>query len=153
MSDSVQLDQQVAHRWFAVDCFNRVWALIDKPSRTIAEDEAMVLTALASLWHWSQRDDCTDQNLSIGHWLAARVFALVGQGENAMRHARRSLEYAADLSPFYVGYAHEAIARAARTLGESGIYQDHLTQARRYAAKVEDAAERKLLEDDLQSLG
>lgn len=111
----------------------------------------MILSALASLWHWMQRPDCTRQNLSIGHWQASRVYALVGQGENALRHARRSLEYADGLSPFYVGYAHEALVRAARILGDRTLAADHLAAAQACAAKVADAEERKMLEDDLGS--
>ena len=88
MSDdsAAPLDLPSAHRHFSVDCFNRTWDFIDKPERSAEDDEAMVLCTLASLWHWTQRADCTDQNRSIGHWQASRVYALIGQGDNARRH-------------------------------------------------------------------
>jgi hypothetical protein len=127
--------------------------LIERSPRAAAEDEAMVLAALASLWHWTQRADCTQQNLSIGHWLASRAYALVGQGESAMRHANRSLEYATGLPPFFVGYAHEAIARAALTLDDLPKLHEHLAKARQCASAVSEVDDRKLLEDDLHLLG
>jgi hypothetical protein len=149
---SAELDAASAHRHFSTDCFNRAWALIEKPDRSAAETEAMVLCALASLWHWTQRPDCTARNLSIGHWQVSRVYALAGQGDNAMRHARRSLELAEGAPPFYVGYGHEAVARAAHVSGDRRLLSEHLHQARRCAAAVSDAEERELLERDLQSL-
>jgi hypothetical protein len=147
-----EFDARSAHRHFSADCFNRAWTLVEKPDRSAAETEAMVLCALASLWHWTQRPDCTDRNLSIGHWQVSRVYALAGQGENALRHARRSLALADGAPPFYVGYAHEAVARAARALGDRALLVDHLNEARRCAAAVTDAEERRPLEQDLQTL-
>lgn len=147
-----KLDVQLAHQHFSADCFNRTWTLIEKADRTGADTEAMVLCALASLWHWTQRPDCTNQNFLIGHWQVSRVYALAGQGENAMRHARHSLRLAEGSPPFYVGYAHEAIARAALALDDHERFADHLSQARRCAEEVTDAQERQWLKNDLKPL-
>ena len=112
----------------------------------------MILCALASLWHWMQRSDVTDRNLSIGHWQVSRAFALSGQGENSMRHGEHSLAYAKELSPFYLGYAHEAIARAAGLLNDEASFRTHLQNAQDLAAKVEDQEERSALDADLHAL-
>lgn len=146
------IDVDLAHRHFSVDCFNRTWTLIEKEHRTAADTEAMVLCAFASLWHWTRRGDCTNRNLSLGHWQVARVYALAGQGESAMRHAERSLELAEGSPPFYVGYAHEAMARAALLLKDRERFQAHLNRARDCAAAVTEAEERQLLEQDLRLL-
>jgi hypothetical protein len=146
------IDVAAAHRHFSVECFNGAWNVIDKPSRTPAEDEMMILLAMSSLWHWTQRTDCTDQHRSIGHWQVSRVHALAGQADNAMRHAKRSLEYAAKLPPFYVGYAHEAVARAAQLLKDEATFQTHIRLADACLLTVDEPAERKILEDDLTSL-
>lgn len=92
--DPSSFDAAAAHRRFSTECFNRAWELIEKPERTRDDDEAMVLRAMASLWHWTQRPDCTEQNLAIGHWQVSRVYALAGHGEAAMHHAQRSLALA-----------------------------------------------------------
>ena len=68
MAKEPEFDLQVAHRYFSATCFNQAWELIDKPERTAEEDEAMVQLSLASTWHWTQREDCTPANLSIGYW-------------------------------------------------------------------------------------
>src|SRR5687767_8125788 len=92
MSDVSGLDQQSAHRLFSSDCFNRAWDLIDKPQRTPDEDRQLLLLSLTSLYHWTQRADCSPRNLSIGYWQAARVFALLGQAGNARAFATVCLE-------------------------------------------------------------
>jgi len=150
--NSSPIDLGLAHRHFSAECFNQTWPLIDKLDRTEADDEAMILSATASLWHWMQRADCTDRNLSIGHWQVSRVYALLGKGENAMRHAKRSLALATGSSPFYVGYGHEAVARAAAVLADSATCQGHLKLALVCLKDVADASERAALENDLRTV-
>jgi len=58
----------------------------------------MLLLAQSSLWHWTQRADLALDNLAIGHWQLARVNAIVGHHEEALRHAERSLEIARDVN-------------------------------------------------------
>lgn len=152
MGQAIAFDLQAAHRHFAADCFNRTWELIERKDRTGAETEAMVLCAMASLWHWTQRRDCTDRNRSIGHWQVSRAWALAGNGAGALHHAERALDLAAGSPPFYIAYAHEAAARAAQVLGDAALAAGHLDQAQRLAADVTDAQERQWLEADLQSL-
>src|SRR5512140_1373022 len=101
MTQKPDFDLDAAHHFFAADCFNRTWELIERPSRSPQEDEQMLLLSLASIWHWTQRSDVAPKNLSVGHWQAARVYALLGQAENARRYAQRSLELAKGESPFH----------------------------------------------------
>lgn len=154
MSDSppAPFDLAKAHRWFSADCFNRVWSLIDKPDRTPDECERMVSLAHASLAHWRERADCTPQNLSIGYWQVARVYAVLGQAENARRYRELCLQASAAEPPFYLGYAHEALARAAKLAGNAAVAAEHLATARQLAAQVTDAGERGALESDLAGL-
>jgi hypothetical protein len=145
-------DLSLAHRHFSAECFNRTWTLIEKPDRTKADDEAMVLCALASLWHWTQRTDCTNRNLSIGHWQVSRAYALAGEGDNAMRHGLRSLKLAEGLSPFLIGYAHEAIARAAILCKDQAVFTEYLRLAKSSVPAVASDQERSILERDLREL-
>jgi hypothetical protein len=152
LHDASNFDVSFAHRHFSADCFNRAWELMAMPARTPADDEAMELAAAASLWHWTQRPDCTGRHLSIGHWQLARVYALLGRGGDSMRHARRCLTHSEGLPPFYVGYAHEAVARAALASGEAARCREHLERARRCAGSVTEDDERELLERDVREL-
>lgn len=141
-----------AHRHFSASCFNRTWDLLDLPVRTAAETDEMIQTCLASIWHWSQRADCTDRERSIGAWQASRVYAVAGQGENSLHYAQLAVEYARDLAPFYLAYAFEALARAEAVLGNREAARLHHDQAATLTAKVTDAADRGLLEADLKNI-
>jgi hypothetical protein len=42
MAENSGLDMDKAHRYFAADCFNKAWELIEKPDRTPDDDERML---------------------------------------------------------------------------------------------------------------
>ena len=152
MTDSHSLDLPNAHQFFAADCFNKTWAILDQPSRSAHDDEQMLLLSHASLWHWTQREDCTDQTLSVGYWLISRVYAVLRRGEDASQYAERCLAASHSQTSFYLGYANEALARAARLQGDADKTSHHLSEARRLTALVTDSDERAMLEKDLDSI-
>lgn len=145
-------DVAAAHRYFAPHCFNAAWDLLDKPDRTPEEDQQMVVLSYASLFHWSKRSDCDNQALSIGYWQLSRIHAILGNAFEAVRNAQTCFTYSKELSPFYLGYAYEALARAYRLAGENAIAAQHLNSAHELAVLVEDNSEREALTADLQSL-
>ncbi|MFQ5942550.1 MAG: hypothetical protein ACE5JF_03245 [Anaerolineales bacterium] len=152
MTTEPDFDRAVAHKFFAADCFNKAWALIDKADRTADEDQQMIRLNQASMWHWTQREDCTDKNMSIGYWQASRIYALLGDAENARGYGQLSLEYSEQLAPFYKAYAHEALARAEGVAGNSKEVREHLQEARALAGEIDDAQDREVLEDDLKTI-
>ena len=85
MPKTPEFDVKSAHKYFSAHCFNSAWGLIDKKDRTAEEDQQMIDLVQASIWHWTQREDCTDQNMSTGYWQASRIYALIGQADNARR--------------------------------------------------------------------
>jgi hypothetical protein len=152
MSAVPLFDLAAAHRWFSADYFNRVWALLEKADRTAEDNERMISLCHASLAHWQDRPDCTAQNLSIGWWQLSRVHAVLGQGELAMHTALHCLDASHDEPPFFLGYAHEAIARAAKLMGNCSIQSRHRDFALQLAATVDDAGNRAALEADLGTI-
>ena len=111
MAGETHFDLVAAHKHLSAWCFNRAWDLIEKPDRTEAEIRLMEALSYVSIFHWISRQDCTDKNLSVGYWQASRIQALIGNAQEAMRHARTCLGYSTNLEPFYLGYAYEALAR------------------------------------------
>jgi hypothetical protein len=112
----------------------------------------MLLLSQASLWHWTQRPDCTPKNLSIAHWQLSRIHALLGDADNALVSAKKSLRYSEGAPPFFIGYAHEALARSAAAAGDDAARTRHLDEAERYLAQVSNERDAALLRADLQSL-
>jgi tetratricopeptide (TPR) repeat protein len=152
MSTTTDFDESRAHQFFSANCFNRTWELIEEPNRSDVENEQMLLFAHASLWHWTMREDCTERNRSTGYWQLARVYAVLGQAENAMRYGELCLQLCQSESAFYLGYAHEAVARAAMLAGDRELAIAHVNEARKLAAQVDEADERTALEKDLGTI-
>jgi tetratricopeptide (TPR) repeat protein len=152
MSDKPDFDLAAAHKYFSATCFNKTWEYIDNPHRTPEEDMSMLQTAMTSLWHWSQREDATLQNLSVGNWQVSRVYALLGQVDNARGYAEVSLKLAKGYEPFYAAFAYEALARAEMVAGNKAKMQEYLDKALALAEKVEDEEDKQVLMADLGSI-
>jgi len=152
MPKTPDFDVSAAHQYFAAHCFNRAWDLIDQQDRTPEDDRLMVALSQASIFHWLQRPDCTNQHLSIGYWQASRIQALLGNSSESLHYARVCLSFSSDLAPFYVGYAHEALARGYHLSGDVPQTEEHLKRGRELANQVTDASERDLLLADLASI-
>jgi hypothetical protein len=114
-------DLAKAHRWFAVECNNAAWDLIEKPSRTAEEEQQMIHLAHASLWHWQAAG--TALNRQRGENLLASVYVLAGDAAAAVRHAERCLSLsvanAKEESPFDRACALGCAARAHARAGDS----------------------------------
>ena len=153
MADTPNFEIQHAHQYFSADCFNRAWDYIEKDGkRSVEENMLMLHTAIASLWHWSQREDVQPEQLAIGYWQVSRVYNLIKQPHNAKMYGMLSLKYAKDLKPFYKGYAYETLARAEMILNNRFIMNVHLEKARETLEQIVDQEEMQLLSKDLETI-
>ena len=116
--DPVPAMGEAARRRLAADLFNHVWALLDTEGRTPEQDVEMIHAAHASRHHWGEVG--TPVNVARGEWQISRVYATLGRGEPALFHAERCLETCTEhgIGDFDLAYAHEAMARAYRVLGD-----------------------------------
>lgn len=155
MSEQLPFDLAAAHRYFSVQCFNQAWDLMDKSSRTADEDEEMLRLSLASTWHWTQRQDCKPANLSVGYWQTARIYAVLGQAENARRYGQLCLaaSQTRGVLPFYLAYAYEALARAEAVAGNGAGMRAYLEKARQVAEQLNDPESKRQLLADLGTIG
>jgi hypothetical protein len=153
MAEPSGFDPAAAHRYFAAYCFNAAWDLIEKEGRSARDDEMMVALSQASIFHWSQRPDCTDRNLSIGYWQASRVQSLIGNAAEALRLGEICLGYSQGLPPYLVAYAHEALARAHRQMAQPDQAAAHLAAARDQLPLIKTQEDRDRLAADLDEIG
>lgn len=78
-----------AHRWFAVECNNEAWELVEKADRSAEQTRRMIHLAHAAALHWSaigkpihaERAEC----------LLATVYAAAGGWEAAALHIELGL--------------------------------------------------------------
>jgi hypothetical protein len=92
-------------------------------------------------------------NRAVSDWQVSRVYAVLGDAAHAAEHGRSGLRIAEEgrLGPFYVGYACEALVRAAAAAGNQDERRSWLARAHREAAAVADDQERALLLADLET--
>jgi hypothetical protein len=139
-------------RQLAAGLFNLVWELLDKPDRSVSDDDLMISAAHASRYHWGIAGG--PRQWATGEWQCSRVYAVLGRSEPALHHANRCLDMATvqNLGPFNIGAAHEAVARAYLAGGEGGKAAEHRNLAEAQAALVTDAEDKAILDADLATL-
>jgi hypothetical protein len=154
MDQEPGFDLEKANRYFSAACFNRAWDYMDKPNRTPEEEQAMLLLSLASLWHWTQRPDCTPGNLSVGYWQVSRVYTLLGQADAALKYGQLCLKASQGEGtlPFHLGYAYEALARAEMVNCNQVEMEKFLKKAHQVSDKMADPEAKKRLLDDLATI-
>jgi tetratricopeptide (TPR) repeat protein len=154
MTKEPDFDVAAAHKYFSVECFNRAWKLLDQSERSAEEDEEMIRLSLASHWHWTQREDCTAANVSTAYWQTSRIYAVLGQAENARRYAHGCLDASQgeEVAPFYLGYAYEALARAEMVAGNAEKKEQYLREAERIAETLPNPDAKNWLMEDLQTI-
>lgn len=134
MEDKVDEERKNWHRKFAADCFNRTWDLLDQESRTPEEDLQMIHTAHASRYHWGEIG--TPLEFARGDWQISRVYALLGDGNSALKYARSSLNHCLEngIDDFDLAFAYEALARSSAILKDKKNV-DHYHHLAEEAAK------------------
>jgi DNA-binding transcriptional MerR regulator len=145
----------IDHRTLGVDLFNKTWTLMEKPTRTPEEDDAMIHCAHASAYHWMQVG--TRANRSRSEWQCSRVHAILGQTEQALYHARRCHELVeanedASMEDWDLPAAYEALARAHLTAGHREEAAHWARLGREATARVADEDERKVMEADFATI-
>ena len=130
-------DLAEAHKYFAAQCFNAAWDLIDKPDRTASDVRLMEALNQASIYDWRSRPDFSAKNTSV------RILAGLADTEPAPQLVRgvapradQPRGSAHELGPFLLGYAHEAMARALFGLERDTEAKAHLDAAAACAQQV-----------------
>ncbi|MFT3892865.1 MAG: hypothetical protein QM730_14630 [Anaerolineales bacterium] len=142
-----------AHEYFSTEYFNQTWEYIEQTEARSAEDNMNMLhNAIASLWHWTQREDVKPENLAVGYWQVSRVYNLIKQPNNARTYGLLSLKYAEGLDAFYKAYAYETLARAEMQTNNRVVMRVYLDKARQLVGQIESEEDRQSLLKDLESI-
>ena len=120
------------------------------PADDAARREA-VDAAHASQWHWSYVGGALESQR--GEWLLSHVYALIGDGPAAVRHARRcwDITEAEGFEDFDGAYGREALARAYAVIGDTKAAADWRDRATKAGALIADDEDREIFESDLAS--
>ena len=150
-TDEDALLEPLRERRMASELFNLTWDYLGRPSRTPADDDAMIHAAHASRWHWGKAGG--PEQWAIGDWLCSRVYAVLGRGDQSLYHAQRCLAVCEefDIGSFVPASAHEALARAHAVRGDMDAARAERNLA--YGAAIDlDDDDRGVIEGDLATL-
>lgn len=101
-----------AHQAFANGLFNKTWELLEKTERTSEDDEMMINTSHASLYHWKKIGKPI--NFQRGEWMVAHVYTILSKKESALYHAKICLDLTKknDILDFDLAFGYECYSRA-----------------------------------------
>jgi hypothetical protein len=139
------------HHSLAVQLNLMTWQLLEKGARSERENQSMEGYALGSLYHWTRSHKFQPCNAQRGHWLLARVYAVLEQGEKSMRHACHCMELTNEhaLKGFDLFYSHEALARAHAASGNNEDASSLFHKAVELCGQIQGAQDRRIATADL----
>jgi hypothetical protein len=153
MNDEQLYTEIDAHRHFAIHFNGETWKLLDKGERTPEEEERMLYSAFASCRHWLEAG--TRVHHQRGEWMISHVYAVLGLGEAAVRHANRCLEltgrHADEMADFDRAYAYEAVARANAVSGNHDQALKYIELADKAGEAIAGEEDRKIFFGDFNS--
>lgn len=134
------------HRWFAVECNNRAWRLSELETRSATEDAEMLRAAHAAALHWGAVG--TAVHAARAEMLLGHVYALLGQGQPAVRYARSSFDYVMshDSPDWEHPFAHAILAHAALAAGDAETHARHHAIAKQLGEAQTSAEDRAIFD-------
>lgn len=127
------------------------WALLRKPDRCPEESEKMLYAAFASAYHHAETGTPAEHQRA--EWLVSRVYSVLGNGREALRHAERCNEltdkHEDAMADYDRAFALEGLARAnvvAEKVEEATRYHKLAVEA---GAAIADEQSRKVFQDEL----
>jgi tetratricopeptide (TPR) repeat protein len=144
-------EERDQHRRYGKELNNLTWRLLQKPDRSLEEDETMIHAAHASSYHWSIVG--TPVNFARGEWLISHAHAVLQRPEGAIHYAKRCLQICRDneIADFDIAYAHEGMARAHAAAGQKIEAEKHLRLAKEAGSRIADEEDRDLFFQDLKT--
>lgn len=144
-----QEDVQKANRWFAIECNNAAWDLSTKPDLTAEQKQELLLTAYASVYHWSKVGETV--NVARGEMLLAHVHAIRDEGEMAMRYAKSIKAYydKNQGDAWEWGFVHLELGFAFAVLGDKESASDEFEKVRELIATM-DKEDAEIVADELK---
>ena len=146
--DEMERQQHVA---FAKQANQETWELLEQADRSEVDDNTMIHAAHASAFHWEMAGGTEPS--ARADWLLARVYAVLGQAEPALRYARQCLATCerAGLVNFDRTYAYEAMARSNAVARDVAAATEWRAKAEAAASAIADPEDRELFLADLHA--
>jgi len=150
VTDEKTFTESEAHLFFAKRYNGMTWELFAKADRTPEDSEKMLDYAHTSQAHW--RAAGTGVHHQRGEWVIARAWIHIGDGEQALSHARRVEElteaHRGEMEDFDFAFAYECMARAHAACGHTDEARKYLVLAQEAGEAINDEEDRQIFFDD-----
>ena len=150
MTEKYSLEE--AHQKFAKTIFNGIWSLLEKPDRSPAEDEEMLMRAFASAYHWKQFG--TEVHFQRGYWMISKVYQALGKADPALEWAHKCAEitksHSSVMEDFDLAFSQEALARSYALAGNHEQAAVHYQRAAKLGAQIKDPEDQEIFLGDFK---
>lgn len=140
---------QAFHQEMAVNLFNQSWDLLLKEGRTRQDEDILLNTVHASLYHWRQ----IGQPISIlrGEWMICHVYTLLEHKDMALYHAENILRLKDEIktTDWDLAYCYEAMARVQALRGNKEEFHKYLALALEAGKNIAQEGDRQQFEADM----
>lgn len=144
-----------SQREFAKSIYNGIWGLLEKPDRSANENEIMLLSAFASLYHWKQFGSSV--HFQRGYWMISRVYQALGDANQALYWAKKCQaitdNQSSDMEDFDLAFAQEGLARAYALSEDLEKAKEHYQKAVNLGEAIQGPEDKKIFQGDLNSGG
>lgn len=141
------------HHYLGIEMNQQTWTLLEKNNRDENDDIRMMYFAKASKYHWKRSSQFQEINEQRGDWLISHVYAVLGDGELALKYASTCLKLTKknDYKGFDLAYAYEGLARAYAILKQTKNMEKYFNLAKEAGNDIESEEDKKYFFSDLHS--
>lgn len=135
-----------AHRYFAIECNNKAWSLVEAPDATARREELLNL-AHASAMHWQAIG--SDLEKMRATMLLANVHAALGLGPSAMTYANTMRGFFLEQSAtpdWENAFVYTIHARACACAGDAQGHADSYAQAQAAISAIADPQDQAIVQ-------
>lgn len=150
MPSSPPFDEAQGHRWFAIECNNAAWDLVEAPARTAADADRMLHLAHAAYCHWQAVGTAVNRQRALV--LLAFAHSLSGSPEMARLYAKDAVEIGGTepgLTTFdrcAAGAAMQVALHRARKFDDAAVWSNKVSLLLAGLSEGEQAKIRELME-------
>jgi hypothetical protein len=142
---------QLDDRELATQLFNRCWDLLES-TRDADDDVELLTSAFSSRFHWLNVGD-TEQWI-VSDWMVARAAAATGDGELALRFAKRAHSVAQEneIPDWLIASTAEGVARAYAVTGDVEEFNNWSALAARLIGVIADPEDKALIASQMAEI-
>ena len=138
-------------REIATQLFNRCWDLL-ATTRDADGDVELMTAAFTSRFHWLNAG--TVEQWIVSDWMVARAAAAIGEGELALRFARRAHRAAQEnqVPDWLIASSTEGVARSYAAIGDVEEFNNWSALATRLIDVIADPEDKALIASQLADI-